>query len=102
MRTISPRISRLLLLLIPAAPQGILVRHAEREGGGMATDETPDDAASKHCWRLLADAGVKRIFTSEVSRTQQTAERLVKKRGYPAGRAHRASRVDPMSALRNE
>jgi phosphohistidine phosphatase SixA len=56
----------------------ILVRHAERPGG-MSTDEGISEIGrcrAQALARVLADAGVRRIYTSEVSRTQQTAEPL--------------------------
>jgi len=61
-----------------AARTVILVRHAERDGGMSA--EVGISAAGR-CRaevlaKMLADAGVKRIYTSEVARTQQTAAPL--------------------------
>jgi broad specificity phosphatase PhoE len=59
----------------------ILVRHAERAGG--ASPEVGISEAGR-CRAevlagMLADAGVRQIFTSEVGRTQQTAAPLAKK-----------------------
>jgi len=59
----------------------ILVRHAER-AGGMSADAGISDAGrcrAEVLARMLADANVKRIYTTEVARTQQTAEPLAKK-----------------------
>ena len=59
----------------------ILVRHAER-AGGMGADVEISEAGRRRAEalaKMLADAGVKRIYTSEVARTQQTAEPLAKK-----------------------
>lgn len=58
-----------------------VVRHAERAGG--MGNEVGISAAGR-CRAdvlagMLADAGVKAIFTSEVARTQQTAEPLAKR-----------------------
>jgi phosphohistidine phosphatase SixA len=64
----------------------ILVRHAER-AGGMAPEIGLSDAGKCRAQVLagmLADAGVTRIFTSDVARTQQTAEPLAKKLGIRA------------------
>jgi phosphohistidine phosphatase SixA len=54
----------------------ILVRHAERNGG-MAADVllTPSgEARAKELARVLKDANIRAIFTTEFRRTQQTAE----------------------------
>jgi broad specificity phosphatase PhoE len=59
----------------------ILVRHAER-AGGMSADVGISEAGrcrAEALARMLADANVKRIYTSEVARTQQTAEPLASK-----------------------
>ena len=59
----------------------ILVRHAER-AGGMSADVGISEAGrcrAEALARMLADANVKRIYTSEVARTQQTAEPLATK-----------------------
>jgi phosphohistidine phosphatase SixA len=59
----------------------ILVRHAER-AGGMGADAGISEAGrcrSEVLARMLADAGVKRIYVSEVARTGQTAEPLASK-----------------------
>jgi broad specificity phosphatase PhoE len=59
----------------------ILVRHAER-AGGMSADMGISEAGrcrAKVLAGVLADAGVKHIYTSELARTQQTAEPLAKK-----------------------
>jgi phosphohistidine phosphatase SixA len=59
-----------------AARTIILVRHTERPGG-MTTDEGISEVGrcrAQALDRVLLDAGVKRIYTSEVSRTVQTAQ----------------------------
>ena len=59
----------------------ILVRHAER-AGGMSADVGISEAGrcrAEALARMLADANVKRIYTSEVARTAQTAEPLATK-----------------------
>jgi broad specificity phosphatase PhoE len=56
----------------------ILVRHAER-AGGMSADVGISEAGrcrAEALARMLADAGVKHIYVSEVARTQQTAQPL--------------------------
>ena len=56
----------------------ILVRHAER-AGGMAPDVGLSSAGrcrSKVLARMLSDAGIQRIYVSDVARTQQTAKPL--------------------------
>ena len=61
----------------------ILVRHAER-AGGMGPEVGIGKAGrcrARLLAGLLADAGVKHIYTSEVARTQQTAKPLAKKLG---------------------
>ena len=61
----------------------ILVRHAER-AGGMAPEVGLSDAGRCRAQLLtgmLADAGISHIFTSDVARTQQTAEPIAKKLG---------------------
>jgi phosphohistidine phosphatase SixA len=65
------------------APWVILVRHAER-AGGMSADVGISPAGrcrAEVLAKLLADTGITRIYTSEVARTQQTAEPLAKKLG---------------------
>ena len=54
----------------------ILVRHAER-AGGMSADVGISEAGrcrAEALARMLVDAGVKHIYVSEVTRTQQTAQ----------------------------
>ncbi|SPF52982.1 conserved exported hypothetical protein [Candidatus Sulfopaludibacter sp. SbA4] len=61
----------------------ILVRHAER-AGGMGPEVGLSEAGRCRAQLLagmLADAGVSRIYTSEVARTQETADPLAKKLG---------------------
>ncbi len=65
------------------APSVILVRHAER-AGGMSADVGLSQAGrcrAEVLAKMLADTGVTRIYTSEVARTQQTAEPLAKRLG---------------------
>jgi phosphohistidine phosphatase SixA len=67
-----------LALAAQPAKTVILVRHAER-AGGMGADVGLSEAGrcrAKALARVLADANVKRIYTSEAARTQQTAEPL--------------------------
>ena len=93
MKVVRPslRISRLVPLILAAAWSSalaadptqtvILVRHAER-AGGMGADVGISEAGrcrAEALARMLADAGVKRIYVSEVARTQQTAEPLANK-----------------------
>jgi len=70
-----------ILLLAGLSPIGrsatiILVRHAERNPG-MAPDvllTAQGEARAKQLANVLKDANIKAIFTTEVRRTQQTAE----------------------------
>ena len=59
----------------------ILVRHAERAGGMEAEVGISEagECRAGNLARMLADSGVKRIFVTEVVRTQQTAAPLAKK-----------------------
>jgi phosphohistidine phosphatase SixA len=73
----------LLALLASVAPAQTLfiTRHAER-AGGMNPSVGISDAGrcrAEALARLLADAGIKRIFATDVARTQQTAEPLARK-----------------------
>jgi phosphohistidine phosphatase SixA len=79
----------LMLVVCSLAPAAepprtvILVRHAER-AAGMAPDVGISEAGecrARVLADMLADAGLKHIYTSEVARTQQTAEPLAKKLG---------------------
>ena len=80
------RLRALSLLLLAAgfahaadAPRTvILVRHADREREGVSD---AGRCRAEGLARLLADAGVTEIFTTEAPRTQQTAEPLSKKLG---------------------
>lgn len=77
------RLRRIVMVLLlagssPLAPAAtiILVRHAERNGGAA-----PDvllsprgEQRARDLARLLSDANIRAIFTTEVRRTQQTAE----------------------------
>lgn len=65
-------------LCCPAATI-IVVRHAERADGGMSTDvplSAAGEARAKELARVLKDAGVNRIFTTDLQRTRQTAAPL--------------------------
>ena len=57
----------------------IVVRHADRDTSAMTSD-VPLNARGRQraeaLARMLADAGVRYIYTTEVKRTQQTAEPL--------------------------
>ena len=60
-----------------------VVRHAER-AGGMSAEAGISEAGrcrAETLARMLADAGVKAIYVTEVARTQQTAEPLARKLG---------------------
>jgi broad specificity phosphatase PhoE len=67
----------------------IVVRHAERaDGGSMAAGAQTDpplsaagEARAQKLAAMLADAGVKAIFTTELKRTQDTARPLAAKLG---------------------
>jgi len=89
--TFLPRVLRLSLPILLAAWSSvagaqqartvILVRHAERAGG---TSPEVGISEAGRCRAevlagMLADAGVRQIFTSEVGRTQQTAAPLARK-----------------------
>jgi phosphohistidine phosphatase SixA len=66
-----------------AARTVVLVRHAER-AGGMSADvgiSKQGQCRAEALARMLADAGVNRIFVTEVARTAQTAEPLARKLG---------------------
>jgi len=70
-----------ILLLAGLSPMAtaatiILVRHAERNGG-MAADvplSPQGEARARQLALFLKDAGIRAIYTTEVKRTQQTAE----------------------------
>jgi len=69
------------MLAAQPAKTVILVRHAER-AGGMSADVGISEAGqcrAEVLARMLAEANVKRIYTTEVARTQQTAEPLAAK-----------------------
>jgi phosphohistidine phosphatase SixA len=73
----------LLLMGAEASRTVILVRHAERTGT-MTGDEGLSAAGRCRAGvlaKMLPDAAVKHIFTSEVSRTQETAEPFAKQVG---------------------
>jgi phosphohistidine phosphatase SixA len=76
-----------------AQPTIFLVRHAERADAGtsgagmMATDPGLSDAGrarAESLARMLKDAGVVAIYTTEFKRTQQTAAPLAKALGIDA------------------
>ncbi|HXT70354.1 MAG TPA: phosphoglycerate mutase family protein [Vicinamibacterales bacterium] len=92
-------IHALLLVLVVAAPAAaqqtmIFVRHAERADGGAgmqpASPNSPPadpslsaagEARAARLAAMLADAGVKGIYTSEFKRTKETAAPLASKLG---------------------
>lgn len=93
-----PRRLRLLLPLLVLAchpPEGeeetlvFLVRHAERaDDGGMDSEEDPPlsgagEARAELLSRMLKDAGLTRIYSSDYVRTRATAERLAEATGLP-------------------
>ena len=86
----------IVALLMPATAAAqqtiIFVRHAERADGGAGTSSmtgAPADpslsaagvARAARLATMLADAGVKGIYTSEFKRTQETAKPLASKLG---------------------
>ena len=74
-------ISGSVALAADSARTVIVVRHAERESGMMATAGISEVGRCRAgvLADVLADAHVSRIFVSEVERTQQTADPLAKK-----------------------
>jgi 2,3-bisphosphoglycerate-dependent phosphoglycerate mutase len=69
------------LALAVCAPAATIfvVRHAERGAGGMSPDVPLSEAGqtrAKELARVLKDAGVKTIITTELQRTRQTAAQL--------------------------
>jgi phosphohistidine phosphatase SixA len=75
-------------VLVPApafsAVTVFLTRHAERAGGGgaMANDDPLSPAGRERAdllARMLADAGIIKIFVTEYKRTQETAAPLARK-----------------------
>src|SRR2546421_446276 len=69
-------------LLQAADPRAVIViRHAERAGGTAADVGISETGRcrAEGLARMLTDSGVTQIYTSEVARTQQTAEPLAKK-----------------------
>jgi phosphohistidine phosphatase SixA len=77
----------LMFLSSTPAATVIVVRHAERASGGMSTD-VPLSAAghsrAKELARVLKDAGVKTIITTDLQRTGQTAAPLAERLGIQA------------------
>jgi broad specificity phosphatase PhoE len=82
----------LMSAMVAAQQTVIFVRHAERADGGAGAapmtgapaDPSLSDAGVARAARLatmLADAGVKGIYTSEFKRTQETARPLASKLG---------------------
>lgn len=85
----------LALLAIPAiasAQTVIVVRHAERADGGAGSSSMTDkpvdpplsaagELRAAKLAEVLADSGVKHIFTTEFKRTQDTAKPLANKLG---------------------
>jgi broad specificity phosphatase PhoE len=62
-----------------AEPIAIVVRHAEKDTtGGANPDLSPAGRARAEALaRIVAQAGITRVFTSEIKRTQQTAAPVV-------------------------
>ena len=63
-----------------------VVRHAERADAGMQAQTDPPlsaagEARAKKLAAMLADAGVKDIFTTELKRTQDTAKPIAMETG---------------------
>jgi len=93
MRAIATAIVAVLMTATVAAQQTVIfVRHAERADGGAGgaamtgapADPSLSDAGAARAARLatmLADAGVKGIYTSEYKRTQETAKPIASKLG---------------------
>ena len=94
MKAIVTAIVAVLMSATLAAQQTVIfVRHAERADGGAGSpnamtgapaDPSLSDAGAARAARLatmLADAGVKGIYTSEFKRTQETAKPLASKLG---------------------
>ncbi len=90
-RTRSTAAATVLALCLPIAVYGqklvFVVRHAERADGGMMQMETDPGLSSAGQTRaaklaaMLADSGVKAIYTTEFRRTQDTARPLASKLG---------------------
>ena len=96
MKTRITALALVLLVLTPAAAYAqslvIFVRHAERADGGaqpQTMTSTPADpllsaageARAAKLAMMLADAGIKAIYTSEFRRTQDTGKPLAAKLG---------------------
>jgi phosphohistidine phosphatase SixA len=91
-------LSLLLVALILAAPAGpvaaqspeppslvVLVRHAERAGPSADDPGLTEVGAARarELARLLGDAGITRIHSSDTRRTRETAEPLARRLGLP-------------------
>jgi broad specificity phosphatase PhoE len=77
------------LVFVSSTPAAtiIVVRHAERASGGMSTDvplSTAGQGRAKELARVLKDAGVKTIITTDLQRTRQTAAPLAERSGIQA------------------
>ncbi len=62
----------------------IVVRHAERASGGMGPDVPLSEAGKCRATilaKMLVDSKIASIYTSDVARTQQTADPLAKRLG---------------------
>ena len=79
-----------VVLFMPAVAFGqklvLVVRHAERADAGMQAQTDPPlstegEARAQKLAAMLADAGVKDIFATELKRTQDTAKPLAMKTG---------------------
>jgi broad specificity phosphatase PhoE len=88
------RLTFLLLLFVPAladaqqpaATTVIVVRHAERADDGTQSDPELGEAGRARALALaeaLGNAGVRVIFTTQFTRTRQTAEPLAARLGVP-------------------
>lgn len=79
-------LASVLVLPAPAASAVtvFLTRHAERAGGvGAMADDDPLSPAGREradlLARMLADAGIRKVFVTEYKRTQETAAPLARK-----------------------
>jgi phosphohistidine phosphatase SixA len=103
--------SAVALAAHPAAAQAtvVLVRHAERADGGTpppgATAPDPELSPAGHARaaalaRMLADARITAIYTTEYKRTQQTAAPLAKALGLQATALKAAEPTPLLEALK--
>lgn len=106
-------LAAVLLLLVSAAatvaqPVVILVRHAERADAGQAaagtTSSDPDLSPAGHARaealaRLLKDATITAIYTTELKRTRQTAAPLARVTGLKPSIVPAAQSADLVRAI---